>query len=87
MSKLAKLAQKLPAVPWNDVLCVVVPLSLMWPAMKLGVLVIEGKLEESQERSRRREQYVDEARIAWANGVDLDQVRGSFWKSLFDDNL
>jgi hypothetical protein len=73
-------------MPWvQDLLCVAVPFALMWPACKLIPRVVEGAMEEDEEGSRRREQYAEEARRAWANGVDLEQTRGTFWQSIFSD--
>jgi hypothetical protein len=74
-------------MPWVQefLLFVTVPIALVWPAGKLIPRVFAGLMEEKDEWSRRREQYAEEARRAWANAADLDEARGTFWQSLFSD--
>jgi hypothetical protein len=67
------------------VLGVLVTFALVWQACKITGRVFDGLREEDGELPRRREQYAEEARRAWADGVDLNEARGTFWQSLFRD--
>jgi hypothetical protein len=80
LSKLTKMAPLLEGILFAGVTS-----ALVWQACNITGLVFDGLREEEEELPRRRKQYAEEARRAWANGVNLDEARGTFWQSLFRD--